>query len=305
MVLADLGAEVVRIERPDLQALPGDVGLDLVARGRQVRAIDLKDPAGVAELLDLLDDADVLIEGNRPGVAERLGIGPDVCLERNPRLVYARITGWGQDGPYAGMPGHDINYVALSGALDLLGTPPRPPLNLLGDYGGGGMLLVTGILSALFERSRSGLGQVVDAAMVDGVALLTTLFHGKRPAVLELQAPYYNVYETADGRYVSVGAGEPRFYRELLERIGLDDLTDRMGDQGTWAEDIGRLAQVFRTKSLDEWCALLDGTNTCFSPVLTVEEAPRHPHLAARGTFMEVDGIVQPAPAPRFSRSTP
>jgi alpha-methylacyl-CoA racemase len=305
MVLADLGAEVTRIERPDHQALPGDVGIDLVARGRRPVALDLKDPAGLAELLDLVGTADVLVEGNRPGVAERLGFGPDVCLARNPALIYARMTGWGQDGPYAQMPGHDINYVALSGALDLLGSPPKPPLNLLGDYGGGGMLLAVGVLAALFERSLSGKGQVVDAAMVDGVALLTTLFHGKRPAVLECKAPYYNVYETADGRWVSVGAGEPQFYAELLARIGLEDLTSRMADESTWDEDTERVAGVFRTKTLEEWCALLDGTNTCFSPVLTVEEAPDHPHLKARGTFMEVGGIVQPAPAPRFSRSTP
>jgi alpha-methylacyl-CoA racemase len=240
-----------------------------------------------------------------------------VCLERNPRLVYARITGWGQDGPYARTPGHDINYVALAGALDPLrrgGEPPAPPLNLLGDYGGGGMLLVAGILSALFERACSGLGQVVDASMIDGVALLTTLFHGMRAEglwsdvpgsnVLDLGAPFYNVYETADGRYVTVGCGEPQFYAELLERLSLgDELLHQQSDPATWPDGKDRLAGVFKTKRLDEWRELLEGTNTCFAPVLTLAEAPAHPHNIARRTFTEVDGVVQPAAAPRFSRT--
>jgi alpha-methylacyl-CoA racemase len=328
MVLADLGADVVRIARPqDVAPADDETGMermihghrrmDLVARGRRSVAIDLKHPGGLAAALRLIDQADVLIEGFRPGVAERLGVGPDICLERNPRLVYARITGWGQDGRYAQTPGHDINYVALTGALDPLrrgGEPPAPPLNLLGDYGGGGMLLAVGVLSALVERSRSGRGQVVDAAMVDGVALLTTLFHGMRAEglwsdvpgtnTLDLGAPFYNVYETADGRYLTVGCGEPQFYAELLERLGLgDELLHQQTDPATWAEGKARLAAVFKTKPLDDWCALLEGTDTCFAPVLTLAEAPAHPHNVERQTFVEVGGVVQPQPAPRFSRT--
>jgi len=326
MVLADLGADVVRIARPQDVAPPGkETGaermirghrrIDLVARGRRSVAVDLKHPDGLAAALRLIDQADVLIEGFRPGVAERLGLGPDPCLRRNPRLVYARITGWGQDGRYAQTPGHDINYVALAGALDPLrrgGEPPAPPLNLLGDYGGGGMLLAVGVLSALVERSRSGRGQVVDASMVDGVALLTTLFHGLRAEglwsdvpgtnTLDLGAPFYNVYGTADGRYLTVGCGEPQFYAELLERLGLgDELLHQQTDPATWLAGKARLAAVFKTKPLDEWCALLEGT--CFAPVLTLAEAPAHPHNVERQTFVEVDGVVQPGPAPRFSRT--
>jgi alpha-methylacyl-CoA racemase len=326
MVLADLGADVVRVARPQ-DVAPGDdeTGMermirghrriDLVARGRRSVAIDLKHPDGLAAALRLIDQADVVIEGFRPGVAERLGLGPDTCLRRNPRLVYARITGWGQDGRYAQTPGHDINYVALAGALDPLrrgGEPPAPPLNLLGDYGGGGMLLAVGVLSALVERSWSGRGQVVDAAMVDGVALLTTLFHGLRAEglwsdvpgtnTLDLGAPFYNVYETEDGRYLTVGCGEPQFYAELLERLGLgDELLRQQADPATWPAGKARLAAVFKTRPLDEWCALLEGT--CFAPVLTLAEAPAHPHNVERQTFVEVDGVVQPGPAPRFSRT--
>ena len=328
MVLADLGADVVRIVRLDDVApaddesgmermIRGHRRIDLVARGRRSVAVDLKQPDGLAAALRLIDQADVLIEGFRPGAAERLGLGPEACLRRNPRLVYARITGWGQEGRYAQTPGHDINYVALAGALDPLRRgqqPPAPPLNLLGDYGGGGMLLVVGVLSALLERSGSGRGQVVDASMVDGVALLTTLFHGMRAEglwsdvpgtnTLDLGAPFYNVYETADGRYVTVGCGEPQFYAELLERLGLgDELLHQQTDPATWPAGKARLAAVFRTKRLDEWCALLEGANTCFAPVLTLAEAPAHPHNVSRRTFVEVDGVVQPAPAPRFSRT--
>jgi alpha-methylacyl-CoA racemase len=328
MVLADLGAEVVCIARLDDVAPSDDEGgmermirghrrIDLVRRGRRSIAVDLKQPEGLAAALRLIGQADVLIEGFRPGAAERLGLGPDACLRHNPRLVYARITGWGQEGRYAQTPGHDINYVALAGALDPLRRgqqPPAPPLNLLGDYGGGGMLLAVGVLSALFERSVSGRGQVVDASMVDGVALLTTLFHGMRAEglwsdvpgtnTLDLGAPFYNVYETADGRYVTVGCGEPQFYAELLKRLGLgDELLHQQTDPATWPEGKARLAEVFKTKRLDEWCALLEGTNTCFAPVLTLAEAPAHPHNVSRRTFVEVDGVVQPAPAPRFSRT--
>ena len=328
MLLADLGAEVVRVGRvgdvvaPSTETgmdrmLAGRRRLDLVSRGRRTIALDLKAPDGLAAALRLIDGADVLIEGNRPGVTERLGIGPDVCLARNPRLVYGRMTGFGQDGPWAQTPGHDVNYVALAGALDPLRRPgqaPAPPLNLLGDYGGGGMVLVVGILAALVERGISGKGQVIDSAMVDGVALLTTVVHGMRAEglwsdepgtnVLDLAAPFYNVYETADGRYVSVGAGEGPFYAELLRRLGLDPaLVEQQNDPSTWAATKDQLAAAFRTKTYDEWCALLDGTDTCFAPVLTLAEAPEHPHNRARGTFVDVDGAVQPAPAPRFDRT--
>jgi alpha-methylacyl-CoA racemase len=329
MVLADLGADVVTIarlqdvdaggEESDAERMQkGHRTIDLVTRGKRSAAIDLKHPDGLATALRLVDQADVLVEGNRPGVAERLGIGPETCLERNPRLVYARITGWGQDGPYAQAPGHDINYVALAGALDHLrrpGQPPMPPLNLLGDYGGGGMLLVVGVLAALAERLRSGRGQVVDAAMVDGVALLTTLYYGLRAEnlwsdepgtnILDLGAPHYNVYETADGRFVSVGAGEPQFYAELLRRLGLDgdEVLARRDDPKTWQDGRERLASVFKSKTLGEWCELLEGTDTCFAPVLTMTEAPRHPHNLARQTFVDVDGVIQPAAVPRFSRT--
>ena len=344
MVLADLGAEVVRIDRPAQtpaaatgtgaetdtdtgtgtgtdteRMIRGGRQIDLVSRSRRSVGIDLKRPDGLAAALRLIDRADVLVEGYRPGVAERLGVGPEVCLARNPRLIYARITGWGQDGPYAQVPGHDINYVALAGALDPLRRgdgPPAPPLNLLGDYGGGGMLLAIGILSALFERSRSGAGQVVDTAMIDGVALLTTLFHGLRAEglwsdvpgrnILDLGSPFYNVYETADGRYVTIGCGEPQFYAALLEKLGLgDELARQQSDPSSWPTGAQTLAQVFKTKRFDEWRALLEGTQTCFAPVLTLAEAPSHPHNAARGTFIEVDGVTQPAPAPRFSRTPP
>lgn len=334
MVLADLGADVIRVARASdvaraaaAEAPYGDgprVGghrkLDLVTRGRRSIAVDLKHPDGPPAVLRLIDQADVLIEGFRPGVTERLGLGPDVCHARNSRLVYARITGWGREGQYASTPGHDINYVALAGALDPLrrpGQPPTPPLNLLGDYGGGGMLAIIGILSALVERSVSGQGQVVDAAMIDGVALLTTLFHGMRAEglwsdvpgsnTLDLGAPHYNVYETADGRYVTVGAGEPQFYAELLERIGLGDekaeLLRNQSNPAAWEDGKAKLAAVFKCKPFDEWCALLEGTNTCFAPVLTMAEAPAHPHNVARGTFATVHGVVQPSPAPRFSRT--
>jgi alpha-methylacyl-CoA racemase len=327
MVLADLGAEVVTIGRVHNVAvgdetatermLAGRRRIDLVTRGKQSVAIDLKHPDGRAAALRLIDQADVLTESNRPGVAERLGLAPDVCLERNPKLIYTRMTGWGQTGAFAQVPGHDINYIAVAGALDPLrrpGHPPMPPLNLLGDYGGGGMLLVVGVLAALVERSVSGRGQVVDAAMVDGVALLTTLFHGLRAEglwndkpgsnILDLGAPHYNVYETADGRFVSVGAGEPQFYAELLRRLGLDPrLAAERGDAARWEENRARLAEVFGTKTLAEWRELLEGTDTCFAPVLTLAEAAAHPHNQSRQTFVEVGGVVQPAPAPRFSRS--
>lgn len=331
MILADLGADVARVARPETavagdatpeqRMISGQRRIDPLLRGRRTVAADLKDTAGRSAVLALTDRADVLIEGYRPGVAERLGIGPDDCLKRNPRLIYARITGWGQHGPLSDVPGHDINYVALTGALDVLRhgdqEPPAPPLNLLGDYGGGGMLLVTGILAALVERASSGRGQVVDAAMTDGVALLTTLLHGMRAEglwgppgtnVLDLGAPFYNVYTTADGRHVTVGCGEPKFYAELLARLDLpaDERAELLRGQAqprTWPDGKKRLAAVFRGKTLGQWREVLEGTDTCFAPVLTLEEAPEHPHHAARGTFVTVDGVTQPAPAPRFSRT--
>ncbi len=328
MVLSDLGADVVTVARPETvhapvgesdheRSLKGHRRFDLVTRGRRSVAIDLKHPEGLEVALRLVDEADVLVEAYRPGVAERLGIGPEVCMERNPSLVYARITGWGQDGPYAAMPGHDINYVALSGALHALarpGTAPAPPLNLLGDYGGGGMILVIGILAALIERTRSGRGQVVDAAMIDGVALLTTQLRGMRAEglwsdvpgtnVLDLGAPFYNVYETADGRHLTIACGEPKFYANLLRAIGAeDDLLSQQGNPRTWPAAKERLATIFKTKTLAQWCSILENVDTCFAPVLTLDEAPTHPHNVTRRTFVEIDGIVQPGAAPRFSRT--
>ncbi len=321
MMLADLGADVVRVDRAS-GALTGDPSTppaDLLARGRRSVAVDLKHPDGVATVLDLVERADALLEGFRPGVMERLGLGPEVCLDRNPRLVYGRMTGWGQDGPYSSTAGHDINYIALAGALDPIGRrggPPVPPLNLVGDFGGGGMLLALGICAALVETARSGKGQVIDAAMVDGSAVLTTMFHSFRAMgiwddergtnLLDSGAHFYDAYETADGRYVSVGSIEPQFYAELLRLTGLEgeDLPWQH-DKAHWPELKERLAAIFASKTRDEWCELMEGTDVCFAPVLSLAEAPDHPHNVARGTFCEVAGITQPAPAPRFSRTPP
>jgi alpha-methylacyl-CoA racemase len=314
MLLADLGAEVLAVERP----ASGPPGWPvLFARGRRRVAVDLKHPEGPGLVLDLVAAADALVEGFRPGVAERLGIGPDECLARNPRLVYGRVTGWGQEGPLARAAGHDIDYIALAGALHPVGPadgPPVPPLNLVGDFGGGGMLLALGVVAALLEAGRSGRGQVVDAAMVDGAALLTTQVHellaaglwsDRRGAnLLDGAAPFYAVYETADGRHLAVGALEPRFYAELLERVGLggEDLPAQL-DRDGWPVLRERLAAQFRTRTRDEWCRLLEGSDACVAPVLSLVEAPTHPHNQARGTFVDVGGVVQPAPAPRFSRT--
>jgi alpha-methylacyl-CoA racemase len=320
MVLADFGAEVVRVDRAsgvrggDPAAPPPHV----YNRGRRSIGVDLKHPEGVEAVLRMVERADGLIEGFRPGVTERLGLGPDVCLARNPRLVYGRMTGWGQEGPYAHTAGHDINYIALAGALHPIGRygqGPVPPLNLVGDFGGGGMLLALGVCAALVEAGRSGKGQVVDAAMVDGAALLTTMIH----AFLELgiwtdergvnsldgAAHYYDAYETADGKYVSVGSIEPQFYAELLRLTGLSDDPGfaRPQDREQWPELKARLAAVFKTRTRAEWCELMEGTDVCFAPVLSLKEAPQHPHNVARETFVDVAGIVQPAPAPRFSRT--
>lgn len=321
MVLADLGADVIRIDR----TTPGGLdlgargtGMDVLARSRRSVAVDLKRPEGVAVVLRMVRHADVLIEGFRPGVAERLGIGPQACAEANPALVYGRMTGWGQDGPWATMAGHDLDYIALAGALHPMGqegTPPPVPLNLVGDFGGGGMLLVVGVLAALVERQRSGLGQVVDAAMVDGSALLTAMFHGMRSQglwdggrgqnLLDGGAPFYDTYATADGGFVAVAALEPQFYAALLEGLGLPADEWPQFDLRRWAALRDTLTATFAAQDRAHWEQVFAGTDACVAPVLPLEDAPAHPHLVARGTFVEVDGVVQPAPAPRFSRTAP
>jgi alpha-methylacyl-CoA racemase len=329
MVLSDLGAEVIQVGRVSdvhtgggLVALMGqdgrDVSADVLNRGRRSVTVDLRHAEGPEVVLSLLETADALIESFRPGVMERLGLGSDACMERNPRLVYGRMTGWGQDGPYAQAAGHDINYIALAGALEPLGRrnePPLPPLNLLADFGGGGMLLALGITAAILEASRSGRGQVVDAAMVDGAALLTTMMHGLRAMGVwtdergsnfnDTGAHFYNVYETEDRQYVAVGAIEPKFYAELVQRVGLnaDDLPEQW-DREAWPGMQRRLAAMFAQKTRDEWCQILEHTDACFAPVLSFREAPHHPHNMARETFQDVAGVVQPAPAPRFSRTS-
>ena len=319
MMLADMGADVLRIDRTQavLGGDPDEPSLDFLARGRRSIGVDLKHPEGVATVLRLAEQADVLLEGFRPGVMERLGLGPEVCLERNSRLVYGRMTGWGQEGPLAQAAGHDINYIALAGALDPIGRkgePPCPPLNLVGDFGGGGMMLAYGVVCALVERAQSGCGQVVDAAMVDGAAALMTIFHGAQQSgwwkeerganMLDTGAHFYDVYETKDGKYVSIGAIEPQFYAELLEKTGLagEDLPRQMERSG-WASSKRRLKAIFASKTREEWCAIMEGSDVCFAPVLSMTEAQQHPHIKARNTFVEVAGRNQPAPAPRFSRS--
>jgi alpha-methylacyl-CoA racemase len=322
MVLSDMGAEVVRLDRAaQVRASPPErPPVDVLNRGRRSVGVDLKSPEGVEAVLRLVASADALIEGFRPGVTERLGLGPDACLERNPRLVYGRMTGWGQDGPYASAAGHDINYIALAGALEGIGRaggPPTPPLNLVGDFGGGGLLLAFGIACGLFEATRSGQGQVIDAAMIDGAANLMSMFFGFKAMgmwspergtnLLDTGAHFYDVYECADGLYVSIGSIEPQFYAELLKRTGLDgdpDLATQM-DRSKWPVLKAKLAEVFRSRTRDEWCEEMEGTDVCFAPVLSMDEAPSHPHNVARGTFETRDGVVQPAPAPRFSRTAP
>ena len=319
MMLADMGAEVIRVDRSQavIGGDPERPPLDLLNRGRRSVGVDLKNPDGVATVLRLVETADAIIEGFRPGVAERLGIGPDDCRAHNPRIVYGRMTGWGQEGPYAHTAGHDINYIALAGALDPIGRagqPPVPPLNLVGDFGGGGMLLAFGVVCALLEAQRSGEGQVVDAAMVDGAALLMTMFHGlsamgfwseeRGTNLLDTGAHFYDVYETADAKFVSIGSIEPQFYAELLKLSGLDgeELPYQM-DRSQWPALKERVAAVFRTKTRAEWCEIMEGSDVCFAPVLSLSEAPQHPHNQHRQTFTEVGGVVQPAPAPRFSRT--
>ncbi len=320
MLLADMGARVIRIDRPptparsDLDALMRNDSV--VDRGRQSLALDMKDPRAVEAVLRLVAQADLLVEGYRPGVAERLGLGPAVCYARNPRLVYGRMTGWGQTGPLAQTAGHDINYVALSGALHAIGTGPQPlpPLNLVGDYGGGGMLLALGLLAAHAQVQAGGQGQVVDAAMTDGAALLMAAIYGmkakglwqdaRQSNVLDGAAHFYGTYECSDGRHVAIGAIEPAFYRQLLELCGIDDPAfERQWERGEWASLREKLAAVFRTRTRDEWCAVFDGSDACVAPVLSMEEVAAHPHNAARQTFVAPDGVLQPAPAPRFDRT--
>jgi len=320
MMLSDMGAEVLRIDRAQnvRGGDPSKPSLDLLNRGRRNVGVDLKQQAGVELVLRLVEKSDALLEGFRPGVMERLGLGPDVCLARNPRLVFGRMTGWGQEGPLAHAAGHDINYIALAGALDPIGRrgeAPVPPLNLVGDFGGGGMLLAFGMVCALLETKSSGKGQVVDAAMVDGAAALMNIFHGMRQAgfwseergtnLLDTGAHFYDVYETKDGKYVSIGSIEPQFYAELLQKTGLEhEKLPHQMDRTHWVELKERLRGIFRTKTRDEWCAIMEGSDVCFAPVLSMSEATEHPHIKARNTFVSVAGAQQAAPAPRFSRTT-
>lgn len=322
MMLADMGAEVVRVER---MPPPGAAPPDPMLRGRTSIALNLKMPAGIDALLRLAEVADGLFEAFRPGVAERLGFGPEVCQARNPRLVYGRMTGWGQEGPLAQAAGHDLNYIALSGALHSIGVAggkPVPPMNLLGDFGGGGLLLAYGMVCALLERERSGTGQVVDAAMLDGAASMMAMSCALRAAGLFDEAPgaslfggaahFYDTYETRDGKFVAVAPLEPAFYEEFIDKAGLD--RERFAPHGfrfgkmdtaQWRLLKSELSAVIRTRSRDEWCELLEGSDSCFAPVLALSEAPGHPHNAERGTFIDIGGMVQNAPAPRFSRSAP
>ncbi|RJG00822.1 CaiB/BaiF CoA transferase family protein [Noviherbaspirillum sedimenti] len=319
MMFADMGAEVIRIDRPRAaDPAAGDASrYDILARGRRSLAIDLKTPGATEAVLQLVEGADALIEGFRPGVMERLGLGPSVCQARNSRLVYGRMTGWGQHGPLAHAAGHDINYISLSGALHAIGRPeeaPVIPLNYIGDFGGGAMMLAFGVLCALLAARKTGEGQVVDAAMTDGSALLSTMMYGFKAAgewnnrrgenLLDGGAHFYNTYACADGKYISVGAIEPQFYAQLMQQCGADDPAfDAQRDMHGWPMLRYRLADVFKTKTRVEWCALMEGTDACFAPVLDWDEAPHHPHNQARNTFVNIDGIVQPAPAPRFSRT--
>ena len=313
MVLADLGATVVQVERPggNPAAAFGHAALN---RSRRSIAVDLKHPEGVEVVLRLVEEADILIEGNRPGVTERLGVGPDACLDRNPALVYGRMTGWGQDGPWSQRAGHDINYIALAGVLDTVGredTGPVPPANLVGDFGGGAMLLVVGVLAALDHARRTGQGQVVDAAMVEGASLLLSMQRtmaaqglwsgGRGGNLLDTGAPFYDVHETADGNWISFGALEPQFYAELLDRLGLAEEFGDGQDPRRWPALRERLTEVVASRTRDEWDEVFAGSDACYAPVLSMDEAPTHPHNVARGSFVDVGGDLQARPAPRFS----
>jgi len=318
MMLADQGAEVIRIDRPGANPMAAIAsGHGVLFRNRRTLAVDLKKPEGVETVLRLCEGADAIFEGFRPGVTERLGLGPEVALARNPKLVYGRMTGWGQDGPMAQLAGHDINYIALTGALHAIGRAgeaPVPPLNLVGDFGGGGMLLAYGMVCGLLEAQKSGKGQVVDAAMVDGAAALMAMFFSLKPLgmwndargtnLLDTGAPYYDVYETSDAKFVSIGALEPQFYAILKAKAELaEEDFAAQGDPKRWPDQKAKLAQVFKSKTRAEWCEIFDNTDACFAPVLSLDEAPQHPHMKARNTFIEVGGSTQPAPAPRFSRT--
>ena len=318
MLLADLGAEVIRVDRSSQV----DIGIDhgrkysVLNRSRKSISVDLKNPDGIETVLKLVENADALIEGFRPGVTERLGLGPDECMERNPALVYGRMTGWGQEGPMAHAAGHDINYISLTGALHAIGgaDKPSPPLNVVGDFGGGGVFLAFGLCAALLESKTSGLGQVVDSAMTEGAATLMSSIYGmyasgrwsnkREDNFLDGGSYYYGVYETADSKFISIGSIEGKFHDELLEITGLTDATtvDR-NDQSTWEEKKQRMAQLVRLKTSDEWDELMLGTDVCYAPVLDFEEAPKHPHNVARQSFVEVEGVMQPAPTPKFSRT--
>ncbi len=319
MLLSDMGADVLRIDRTADAGLgiAMDTKYALLNRGRRSVALDLKKPEAIEAMLKLVEKADGLIEGFRPGVTERLGLGPDVCLKRNPRLVYGRMTGWGQEGPLAHAAGHDINYIALSGALHSIGRrgeAPVPPLNLVGDFGGGALYLALGMVAGLLETQKSGKGQIVDAAMVDGAASLMTAIYGihgsgrwtdnRGDNILDTGAHYYDVYETKDGKYISIGSIESKFYDELLELSGLkkEELA-RQNDRDAWPAMKQKVAAIFKTKTRDEWCKVMEGSDVCFAPVLSMTEAPKHPHNRHRGTFIEDDGVIQPGPAPRFSRT--
>ncbi len=318
MLLSDMGADILHVDRVESVARGFDPGgAPIMDRGRRSVGVDLKHPDGVETVLRLVEVADALIEPFRPGVVERLGLGPDVCLARNPRLVFGRMTGWGQEGPLAQAAGHDINYISLAGALahfGRAGDKPTPPINLIGDFGGGGMLLAFGVACALIEAQRSGKGQVVDAAMVDGAAILMSMFWGMRHLgafneergtnLLDTGAAHYDTYETADGKFISIGALEPQFFAEFMERTGLanEDLPGK-DDKDGWPVLRARFTELFKSKTRDEWCAELEGTDVCFAPVLPMSEAVEHPHIKARNTIVEANGIVQPAPAPRFSRT--
>ncbi|MBB2919332.1 crotonobetainyl-CoA:carnitine CoA-transferase CaiB-like acyl-CoA transferase [Cupriavidus alkaliphilus] len=319
-ILAGMGATVLRIDRTvaaDLGTPKGALKYQLLRRSRDNIALDLKDSKAIELVLDLVEKADVLIEGFRPGVTERLGLGPDACLSRNPRLVYGRMTGWGQDGPLAQAAGHDINYISITGVLDAIGRkeqPPAIPLALLGDMAGGAMFLVAGVLAALHEAGRSGKGQVVDAAIAEGAANLATSFYGSVASgswslergtnTLDSGAPFYDVYQCQDGKWISIGPIEARFHQQLLERLNLQpEAFGRHLERNNWPRLREAFTQAFRARTRDEWCARLEGTDVCFAPVLNFREAPQHPHLKARGSFVEVAGVVQPMPAPRFSRT--
>ncbi|MFC8245837.1 CaiB/BaiF CoA transferase family protein [Streptomyces chartreusis] len=314
MLLADLGADVVRVDRPGGTGLAIDTEYDITNRNKRSVIVDLKSPDGPARVLDLAARADILIEGYRPGVAERLGVGPEACHARNPALVYGRMTGWGQDGPLAERAGHDIAYIAVTGTLGMIGNPDEPPAvpaNLVGDYAGGSLYLVVGVLAALHHARATGAGQVVDAAIVDGTTHLSAMIHGMLAAggwqdrrganLLDGGCPYYGTYETADGRYMAVGALEPQFYDEFLRLLGVEDFASARKDFSRWGELRDAVAARFKSRTRDEWTAVFQGSDACVTPVLSLREAPRHPHLAARGTFTDHGGITQPAPAPRFS----